>query len=273
VSGEAAQRRVALLVEYEGTAYGGSQLQANTETVQGALERALSSLTGEPIRLALAGRTDAGVHALGQVASFVTSRRYSLDSFVRGTSSLLSGDITVRSAAEVPLDFDPRRHAVSRWYRYTIYLGRTRPALVRRFVWHVPAAALDFDSMSAAARHLIGRHDFAPFTQPSEAGSRANEREVLQAEWCRNGRMLCFDIEADAFLMQMVRRIVGALVEVGSRKRSPDDFEALVRDAAPGGAKLVAPARGLCLMKVRYENGLFDDETNEDIQPQRQGHR
>lgn len=265
MSREAAERRLALLVEYEGTAYGGSQLQANTETVQGALERALSSLTGESIRLALAGRTDAGVHALGQVASFATRKRHSLDGLVRGTNSLLPGDISVRSAAEVSLDFDPRRHAASRWYRYTLYLGRGRPAVLRRFVWHVPAPGLDLDAMSEAAGHLNGRHDFAAFTQPSEARRRVTEREVLRGAFGRQSRMLCFDIEARAFLMQMVRRIMGALVEVGSGKRSPDDFETLVRDAPPGGAKLVAPARGLCLMKVRYENGLFDDETNEDI--------
>ncbi|HEV8575057.1 MAG TPA: tRNA pseudouridine(38-40) synthase TruA, partial [Dehalococcoidia bacterium] len=204
-------------------------------------------------------------HALGQVASFGTGRRHSLDTFVRGTSSLLSDDISVRSAAEVPLDFDPRRHAVSRWYRYTLHLGRGRPAVLRRFVWHVPTDGLDLAPMSEAAAHLNGRHDFAAFTQPSEARRRVTEREVLRAAFCRRGHMLCFDIEANAFLVQMVRRIVGALVEVGSGKRSSGDFERLVRDAPPGAAKLVAPARGLCLMKVRYENGLFDDETNEDV--------
>jgi len=262
---EAGGRRLALLVEYQGTAYGGSQLQANTQTIQGALERALSSLTSESIRLALAGRTDAGVHALGQVASFVTGSRLPLDNFERGANALLPDDISVRAAAEVPADFDPRRHALSRWYRYTMHLGRPRPALLREFVWQPPVPQLDAGAMAKAARCLAGRHDFAAFTQEAEARRRATEREVLRASVCRQGRLLRFDIEANALVTQMVRRIAGALVEVGSGRCSREGFEALVGDAPPGAAKLVAPARGLCLMKVRYENGLFDDETDEDI--------
>jgi tRNA pseudouridine38-40 synthase len=262
---EAGGRRLALLVEYQGSAYGGSQLQANTQTVQGALERALSSLTGESIRLALAGRTDAGVHALGQVASFVTGTRLTPDNFERGANALLPDDISVRAAAEVPPEFDPRRHALSRWYRYTLRLGRGRATLLREFVWQPPLPQLDAGAMADAARCLAGRHDFAAFTQAAEARRRATERNVLRASVCRQGRLLRFDIEANAFLTQMVRRIVGALVEVCSGRRSHEEFEALVREAPPGGAKLVAPARGLCLMKVHYENGLFDDETDEDI--------
>jgi len=263
--GEAGGRRLALLVEYQGTAYGGSQVQANTETVQGALERALSSLTDESIRLALAGRTDAGVHALGQVASFATDSRLPPGNFERGANALLPDDISVRAAFEVPPEFDPRRHALSRWYRYTLHLGRGRSALLRQVVWQAPAPRLDAAAMAEAARSLAGNHDFAAFTQASEARRRVTERNVLRASVCRQGRLLRFDIEANAFLMQMVRRIAGALVEVGSGRRSCEEFEALVREAPPGGAKLVAPPHGLCLMKVRYENGLFDDETNEDI--------
>jgi tRNA pseudouridine38-40 synthase len=263
--GEAGGRRLALLVEYQGTAYGGSQLQANTQTVQGALERALSSLTSESIRLALAGRTDAGVHALGQVASFATDSRLPLETFERGANALLPADISVRAAAEVAPDFDPRRHALSRWYRYTLDLRRRRTVLLREFVWQAAAPQLDAVTMAEAARCLAGRHDFAAFTQAAEARRRPTERNVLRASFCRQGPLLRFDIEANAFLPQMVRRIVGALVEVGSGKRSGEEFERLVHDAPPGGAKLVPPARGLCLMQVRYENGLFDDETDEDI--------
>ena len=263
--GEAGGRRLALLVEYQGTAYGGSQLQANTQTVQGALERALSSLTSESIRLALAGRTDAGVHALGQVASFSTHSRLPLETFERGANALLPDDISVRAAAEVAREFDPRRHALSRWYRYTLDIGRRRTALLREFVWQAPTPQLDAGAMAEAARCLAGKHDFAAFTQAAEARRRPTERNVLRASFCRQGRLLRFDIEANAFLMQMVRRIIGALVDVGSGKRSCEEFEKLVHDGPPGGAKLVAPPRGLCLMKVRYENGLFDDETDEDL--------
>ena len=204
-------RRLALLIEYEGTAYGGSQYQANAPTIQGSLERALSSLTSEPIRVALAGRTDAGVHARGQAASFVTASRHRPQTVVRALNALLPRDIAVRAAAEVPLSFNPRRQAVGRWYRYTIYRGSQRPALLRRLAWHVDRP-LDTDAMARAAGLLVGRHDFAAFTQPSLAG-----------------------------------------------------FESLLRQGPPGVAVFTAPARGLCLMKVRYGNGLFDDETDEDI--------
>ena len=267
MQGEAPVRRLALLIEYDGTAYGGSQYQKNAPTIQDSLERALSSLTGEPIRVALAGRTDAGVHARGQVASFVTASRHPRETFLRGLNALLRSDISVRAAAEVPLSFDPRRQALSRWYRYTIHAGAQRPALLRRLVWHVPQR-LDIDAMKAAVAHLTGRHDFAAFTQPSLAGRRRTERLVSGASLRRTKGLVVFDIEANAFLPHMVRRLAGALVEVGLGKRSDAEFAALLREARPGAAAFTAPPRGLCLMKVRYESGLFDDETDEDIQPE-----
>src|SRR5574341_2175232 len=153
-------RRLALLVEYDGTAYGGSQYQKNAPTVQGSLERALSRLTSEPIRVALAGRTDAGVHARGQVASFLTNSRHTAETFVRGTNALLPPDISVQAAAEVPADFNPRRHAILRWYRYTLYLRPQRSALMRNRAWHV-GEELDLDAMRLAATALVGKHDFA----------------------------------------------------------------------------------------------------------------
>ncbi len=262
---DAPVRRIALLVEYEGTAYGGSQYQTNAPTVQGSLERALSNLTREPIRMALAGRTDAGVHARGQVASFATASRHTVDVIVRAVNAHLPADIAVRAAAEVPAGFDPRRHAVSRWYRYTMHLGKARPALLRRFVWHL-AAPPDVGMMAEAARLLPGKHDLAAFVAPSEARRRPTERVVMRAEVRRKGDLALFDIEANAFLHHMVRRIVGALVEVGLGKRSTAEFEALL-EARPGVAGYMALARGLCLMKVRYESELFDVETDEDIQP------
>jgi len=257
--GEEGDRRLALLVEYQGTAYGGSQLQKSVPTVQGALERALSSLTGESIRIALAGRTDAGTHARGQVASFVTASRHSVSTFSRALNALLPADIGVRAAAEVPPGFDPRRQALGRRYRYTLHLGAQRPVLLRHFVWHLPET-LDLEKMTEAAACLIGRHDFAAFTQPAEARRRSTERAVVQTALRTKGDLALFDIEANAFLPQMVRRIVAALVEVGSGRSTPREFEALLGNARPGAASKVAPARGLSLMKVRYADGLFDDQ-------------
>ena len=258
------RRRLALLVEYQGTAFGGSQYQKNAPTVQDSLERALSSLTSEPIRVTLAGRTDAGVHARGQVTSFLTASRHPLETFVRGANALLRKDIAVRAAAAVPADFDPRRHAAGRWYRYTLYLSPQRPALLRQFVWQLPCP-LELEAMSQAAALLAGRHDFAAFTRPSEAGRRATEREVFSAGLTRSGRLAHLDIEANAFLPHMVRRIMGALAAVGQGRRSVEDFARMLREARPGEARDTAPAQGLCLMKVRYESRLFDDETHEDI--------
>ena len=259
-------RRLALLVEYEGTAYGGSQYQKNARTIQGELELALSKLTNEPGRISMAGRTDAGVHARGQVASFRTASRHRAATVVKALNAHLPRDIAVRAAREVPLTFDPRRDAARRWYRYTLHLGEERPALDRAFVWHV-GPDVDLAPMQDAVAALTGRHDFAAFTAPSIARSACTEREVFRAGLTRAGRLLRFDIEANAFLQHMVRRIAGALVQVGKGKREAAEFEILLRRAEPGAAKHAAPPQGLCLLKVRYEDGLFDDETNDDIQP------
>lgn len=261
---DAGIRRLALLVEYEGTAYGGSQYQKTAPTVQGALERALSNLTGEPIRVTMAGRTDRGVHATGQVASFVTHSRRSVETVTSATGALLPRDISVRAVEEVPVTFDPRRHARSRRYEYTIHVGRGRPAISRNFVWHV-GRPLRTEAMSEAAALLVGTHDFAAFTSPSEAKSRATVRVVFRTEMVENGETVSFRIEANAFLRHMVRRIVSTLAAVGSGKMDAATFATILRDAQPGTARPMAPASGLCLAKVYYENGLFDDETNENI--------
>jgi tRNA pseudouridine38-40 synthase len=268
---ESPERRIALLVEYQGTAYGGSQYQKNAPTVQGALERALGSLTGEPIRVAMAGRTDAGVHARGQVASFKMHSRHSSAVIVRATNALLPADISIRAAEEVDFGFDPRRQATSRWYRYSLDTSATRPALGRQYVWHI-GQGLDLKAMALAAKHLKGTHDFAAFTAPSEAKRSVTIRRVmrvsLQADKVLRDRLQAgtvhFDIEANAFLLHMVRRIAGTLVEVGRGKISVADFRRLVTEAQPGAASRTAPPDGLCLMKVRYESGLFDGNENDE---------
>lgn len=204
------------------------------------------------------------MHAKGQVASFVTHSVLPVETFPRGANALLPPDVSVQAAADVSLEFDPRRHALSRWYRYTMHLGPQRPALLRDFTWHL-AAKHDLDAMAEAAAGLVGRHDFAAFTQPSEARRRRTEREVSRAVISRQGELALFDIEANAYLPQMVRRIVGALSQVGSGKRPKSEFEAFVRKAQPGAAGFVAPASGLCLMKVRYENELFEIAPQPDV--------
>lgn len=259
-------RRFALLIEYEGTSYGGSQYQKNARTIQGELELALSKLTNEQIRVSMAGRTDAGVHARGQVASFATSSRHRAQTFVPALNAHLPKDIAVRAARETEPTFDPRRDATRRLYRYTFHLSDARPGLHRKFVWHV-GPEVDTDLMANTARCLVGRHDFAAFTAPSVARSVSTERQVFRAELTRTGARARLDVEANAFLQHMVRRIAGALVQVGTGKRDEREFEILLGRAEPGASRQTAPPQGLCLIKVRYESGLFDAETDDDIQP------
>lgn len=259
-------RRLALLVEYEGTNYAGSQYQTNVSTIQGQLELAIGKLTNESIRVSLAGRTDAGVHARGQVASFTTGSRHEAQTIVRALNAHLPKDIVVRAAEEVPAGFDPRRWATSRLYRYTLDLGAQRPAIKRRFAWHL-GRGLDLDAMKTAAPFLEGSHDFAAFTPPSVAREMNTRREVTKAVLVSSGEVAWLDVQANAFLQHMVRRIVGELVQIGTGKRSSSEFEILLRDAEPGAAKSPAPALGLSLIKVRYDSGLFDVETDDDIQP------
>ncbi len=259
-------RRLALLIEYEGTNYGGSQYQKNVSTIQGQLELAIGKLTNESIRVSLAGRTDAGVHARGQVASFTTGSRHRSRTVVRALNAYLPKDIAVRAAKDVPESFDPRRQATSRLYRYTLHLGAQRPAIQRRFVWHL-GTGVDLDAMEAAVALLCGAHDFAAFTPPSIARAMNTRRDVTKAALLSEGDVACLDLQANAFLQHMVRRIVGSLVQVGTGKRSREEFEILLRDAEPGAARSTAPARGLALVKVRYDSGLFDAETDDDIQP------
>ena len=256
-------RRIALVVEYDGTAYAGSQYQKNAPTIQGELEKALNKLTGERTRLALAGRTDAGVHAKGQVASFRTRAPYEAEVFVRALNAHLPPDIAVRSARQVPLSFQARRQARRRWYRYLIYNGRQRPALRRSYCWHV-AQPLDVEAMQGASQHLVGEHDLAAFAAPSAPARTV--RTVYKAEVSRRRSWVMFDIEGNSFLTQQVRRTVGALVQVGLGKQTVEDFRCLLASAQRGAATLAAPPQGLCLMAVEYE-GLSGSghEENADL--------
>lgn len=243
-----APRRLALVLEYDGARYGGSQLQKNAPSIQSALEGALERLTGEQLRVAFAGRTDAGVHALGQVAAFTTASRLEPEVFVRGLNAWLPDDIAARSALEVDAAFDPRRHATSRTYRYTIYNSAVRSPLRRSTAWLVsePLAGAE---MRKAATALVGEHDFAAFSR------REGVRTVRCVRRCdveRRDAIVTVEMEANAFLRQQVRRTVGALVQVGVGKLSVRELKALLRRAEPNSVGQVAPAHGLCLLSVAY---------------------
>lgn len=255
-------RRLALLVEYDGAFFAGSQLQTNGPSIQGELERAVETMTGSFARVAFAGRTDAGVHALGQVACFDTPAAYSCESFVGGLNVRLPNTIALRSARDVDPAFDPRRDAVGRLYRYSILRSAARSPLTRAHAWQV-AASLDVQKMREAAGLLIGERDFAAFAsiEASRAGTRRNLRSV---EFRCSGRMVEIEFEANAFLMHQVRRTVAALVDVGSGRIPVREFERHLREAQPGSYERAAPPQGLCLLSVIYEPPLFPDQRELD---------
>lgn len=248
MSHRATPRRLALVLEYDGGAYHGSQRQSNAPTVQEALETALTKLTGERLDTAFAGRTDAGVHAQGQVAAFTTASGLATDVFVRGLNAWLPAEIAVKRAVEAPVDFDPRRHATSRTYGYTIYNAPARSPLQRQRAWHIQDA-LERRAMQEAADGLVGKHDFAAFSRDEGVST---SRCVHRCEVTRRGPLVLLEIEANAFLRQQVRRIAGALVQVGCGRMDESAFRALLRPAPPASAEPLAPAWGLCLLKVSY---------------------
>jgi len=257
-------RRIALLLEYDGTAYGGSQRQKNAPSVQAALEEAIERLAGHPARTAFAGRTDSGVHALGQVAAFDTEARHTVEVWQRGLNALLPEDIAVRAATVAPAAFDPRRHARSRTYRYRIWNAAVRSPLRRRQFWYV-RDPLDASPMARAAALFVGEHDFAAFGGSPGPG-RSTRRRMLRSCVRVDGPLVTFEIEGTAFLPHQVRRTVGALVEVGRGKLAPERIQQWLEAPEPNAVGPAAPPHGLCLMAVTYDGLDFgavrDDEGN-----------
>jgi tRNA pseudouridine38-40 synthase len=249
-------KRFAATVSYDGTAFAGSQIQPNARTVQQELETAAAVLFGAPTRVELAGRTDSGVHAIGQVAAFSAETRHEADTVRKALNANLPEDVAIRAVREAVADFDPRRWARKRWYRYTIANGEAREPLRRQTAWFVEGN-FDLPAMQRTAAALTGRRDFSPFSGYLEPG-RTSMRTVFHAGWsCESGSLL-FDIEADAFLPQMVRRIVGELVRVGRGATTLEEIVRLLEQAEPGSMAHVAPAHGLCLQRVWYDEGYTE---------------
>jgi tRNA pseudouridine38-40 synthase len=238
-----------LVVEYDGTDYHGWQLQPAARTVQGVLEGALGRLLGHPARARAAGRTDAGVHATGQVVCFESPRTIPVEVVLRALNALTPVDLTVRAAQIVPDAFDARRSARRRSYRYRIWNRRQPSPFWRRYAWHVPQL-LDVDRMAAAACALEGEHDFSSF-QAAGCDAAHPVRRVVSSAVERRGDLVIYEIEATAFLRHMVRNIVGTLVEIGQGRRN-GDVAALLAARDRTQAAATAPAHGLCLTKIAY---------------------
>jgi len=254
-------RKIRLTIEYDGTDYGGWQVQPNAVTIQEVIENALRRITGETVRLAAAGRTDAGVHALGQVAAFSTRSSHSPGVFLKALNSMLPRDIRISEAIEVEEGFHPRYDARSKRYIYLIDLSEVQSPFLYRYAWHIPFS-LDISAMKEASRCLLGRHDFSSF-RGSGCGAKSSVRtiisfgvgvienpEILGLSF--RGRLLRIGVEGDAFLRHMVRNIVGTLVEIGRGKIAPGEMSGIMEGADRRLAGPTAPARGLFLERIDY---------------------
>lgn len=244
-------RNIKLVIEYDGTNYHGWQIQPSALTVQEVIENKIEIMSRQRVRLTGSGRTDAGVHALGQVAHFLTHSTIPAEGFQKGLNSLLPCDIVVQSAEEVDLQFHAQYGARRKTYRYVILHRQVPSALFRNYSWHIPAA-LNVPDMEEASRFLTGKQDFTSF-QGADADTEDPIREVFRAEWSvKEPEFLHFTIEADGFLRHMVRNIVGTLVEVGKRRRSPEQFGQVLRARDRRQAGITAPPQGLFLVEVKY---------------------
>ncbi|MCZ8130354.1 MAG: tRNA pseudouridine(38-40) synthase TruA [Steroidobacteraceae bacterium] len=242
--------RLAIGVEYAGTAYSGWQRQDSAPSVQGELERALGAVAAHPVEISCAGRTDGGVHALGQVAHFETAAVRPMRGWALGANTHLPPDVAVLWATEVADDFHARFSALARTYRYVILNRTTRPAVWRDRCcwWHPP---LDAERMNEAAQAFVGKHDFSAF-RAAECQSRAPVRRLDRIAVNRDGDRVVLEVTANAFLHHMVRNLVGTLLEVGEGTR-PVDWPAAVlagRDRRAAGP--TAPAAGLYFLRVDY---------------------
>jgi tRNA pseudouridine38-40 synthase len=245
-----------LTVAYVGTRYAGWQRQPDAPTVQAAVEEALGRLLGEPVDVVGAGRTDAGVHARGQVASTRIGREFPLDGLVHGANHHLPADVRVLAAARAPDDFHARRSALAKLYVYRLHLGRLPPPERAPLVAAAPRR-LALEPLEDAARALVGEHDFEAFALSGRAPG-PTRRRIFTAAWQRDGDELTFRIVGEGFLRGMVRSLVGTMLEVGRGARSLSDFAALLdtpgvgRAGHAGLAGPTAPARGLTLERVDY---------------------
>ncbi len=237
------------VVEYDGTALLGFQIQSQGRTVQGEIENVLQQLTGRPVRVTGAGRTDAGVHASGQVIAFRAPWKHSPADLFRAVNALLPQDIAFRSLQTAPAGFHPRFSAVKRCYRYQIGLWPGHSPLRSRYVWEL-GPNLDIQAMQRAAGALLGSHDFATFGQPPQG--EITIRRIFSADWRSDPPYLFFDLCANAFLRRMVRTITAALIRVGQGQRPPEDISALIAAKDRSMAPPPAPAKGLILTKVFY---------------------
>ena len=243
--------RLAMIVEYDGAGYSGFQYQKNAPTVQEQIENSIESLTAEPVRIKAAGRTDAGVHALGQVVAFDTEAPYPPETVRDALNARLPDDIAVRAVYRVRPDFDPRRDAASRMYRYTLLVSDVRAPLARRCS-HRVRGILDLESMTQAAALMEGVHDFANFAGAMSDPAACTVRRVYHVRLERDSDFVRLEVRGNAFLPHQVRRMVGALVDIGKGKLNIEQIGLQIEGSADAPTARSVPPHGLCLVQVEY---------------------
>ena len=250
--------KIVLVVEYDGTRYHGFQYQENAITVQAELEGAIKSLTNESIRVIAASRTDAGVHAKGQVVSFRTHIQLPSRTWIRALNHYLPSDVAIKEAWPVDESFDVRRDAIRREYQYSIFNNKVRSPLKLRFAYFFPQP-LDIEAMQEGSQTLEGEHDFASFTPVALGKAGKSIRTVYKSGVKRQGDTVYFSIVANSFLPHQIRHTVGALLQVGRGKIGVAEFKKIKQARQPGLAGPSVPPHGLCLMSVQYLKSLGNE--------------
>ncbi len=244
------QKRIKLIIEYNGAGYHGWQIQKNAHAIQEEMEQAIFKITGEKVRVTGAGRTDAGVHAYGQVAHFDTSSKIPACRFGDAINAVLPEDVAVVSSKEVPHEFHARFSATGKVYHYRIINRRSRSPIWNDRAWHV-RQPLDLELMERAATYYIGTHNFSSFCSSGHSVS-AFERTITDSGWIKDGDGLVYRVYGNGFLYNMVRIMTGTMVEIGLGKRMADSIPDLLAKKDRNAAGITAPPWGLYLVRVDY---------------------
>ncbi|MDT8301950.1 MAG: tRNA pseudouridine(38-40) synthase TruA [Sedimentisphaerales bacterium] len=243
-------RNIKLTIAYDGTEYHGWQIQPGLRTIQGVITEAIQDLIGSEVRLFGASRTDAGVSALGQVGLIQIDSPIPTENLARAITGRVPADIAVTEAVEVPLGFDLMGSVTNKLYRYTIYTGKVRPVLKIRHCWHLPAK-LDITAMSEATKLLVGKKDFKSFASAADR-RKDSVRTIFRCNVTSEDKWIYVDVEGDGFLYNMVRNIVGTLVDVGTGRWKPEKINEILEAKDRTAAGQLAPAAGLCLMWIKH---------------------
>jgi tRNA pseudouridine38-40 synthase len=249
-------RNLKLILSYDGSEFSGWQVQPDATTVQGTLASAIGRITGEKVLPQGSGRTDAGVHAMAQVATFVTDSSVPTANFVKALNDILPAAVRVLEVTEAAADFHARHSARAKTYRYRVYRGAICPPFVARYVWHYPYP-LDEEAMARAAGMMVGEHDFTSFAavdpeRGREDEAASNVRRIFFSGWERSGDELVYTVRGSGFLHHMVRNLVGTFILVGKRTLQVEDMKRILEARSRSAAGATAPARGLYLVSVEY---------------------